>query len=103
MALQMRLSLARAWGVFSGWRGRRRELSVAPGRTAGGGGGSSERWAAPRFFMWFLCPVARSQSYRGPTGPWRGGGVRFIARRVGLSLPCCSLALGKGIVAVLCR
>ena len=72
MALQMRLSLARAWGAFSGSRGRRRELSVAPGRTAGGGGGSSEWWAAPRFFMWFLCPVARSQSYRGPTEPWRG-------------------------------
>jgi len=60
VALQMRLSLARAWGAFSGSRVVRGELSVAPGRTAGGGGGCSEWWAAPKVFMRVLAgrPVA---------------------------------------------
>ncbi len=37
------------------------------------------------------CPVARSQTYRGPTGPWRGGSVRFARARGGLGL--CHFAL----------
>ncbi len=47
VALQMRLS-SESVGVFSGLRGRRRELSVAPGRTAGGG---------RRFFGLVGCPL----------------------------------------------
>ena len=85
-------------GAFSGLRVVWGELSVAPGRTARGGGGWSERWAAPRFFMWFLCPVARPQSYRGPTDPWRGGSVRF--RALGPA-PACGLALLSWQIGVL--
>ena len=40
----------------------------------------------PRFFMGFLCPVARSQSYRGLTDRWRGGAVRFVVGRLAPSL-----------------
>ena len=43
--------LARAWGAFSGRRVVWGELSVAPVRTARGGGGRSERWAAPKVFI----------------------------------------------------
>ena len=97
MALQMRLSLESV-GVFSGRRVVWWDVSVVPGDVLAGGGGCSERWAAPKVFYVVSCPVARSQSYRGPTGPWRGRGVRFITRRAGLS---CLAALWH--LAVLCR
>ena len=53
MALQI-ASQARAWGAFSGLRVVWGELSVAPGGTARGGGGSSERWAAQGFLCGFF-------------------------------------------------
>ena len=66
-------SPARAWGAFSGRRVVWWELSVAPGRTARGGGGFWERWAAPRVFY------AVSLSSRPVAVVWRPD--RSVARR----------------------
>jgi hypothetical protein len=87
-------SHTRAWGAFSGLRGRRRELSVAPGRTAGGGGGFSERWAAPKGFFYVVSVQSPGRS-RTAARPVRGEGEACVSSRGagGLSLPCCSLAL----------
>ena len=80
MALQMRLSLR---GVFSGRRVVWWELSVVPGDVLAGGGGCSERWAAPRFFRWFF--VQSPGRSRIAARPVRGAAEACVSRALAAS------------------
>jgi len=93
---------ARAWGVFSGRRVVWRELSVAPGRTARGGGGFSERWAAPMVFLWFLCPIRPIAVVARPDGSVARRKRAFRASRA-LGLGLGTLLSGNLVCALLAK